>query len=213
MCYPELQAWLGGLGIAQLRLTFDRSGNLYAAWADSWRGDPDDLSEQFRTIACFDAQGRKAWERNLTASDATDPPEFTTQHIWGLEDSAVFLGDSRIQATSPQGKVLWEMTRAKDFERIVAVNELDLTLLWDRRLRGGPLAAALSNGHWEYLRSAALDGEGNLYFCRPHALVSLDAGLRLRWVGSLPEEYLYDVAIGPRETVLVRSYGTLYAVE
>jgi hypothetical protein len=209
-CYPGLKKWLSGA--SELKLAFDAAGNLYTALSDSYRGSPDEYSEQFREIAAFDPEGRRRWGRALTAPTSTDDPEYTVKHIWGMQDSAIFFGDCKIQSYSAPGHLLWEIKNPKDFERVVKVPGLELSLAYDRRFAGGPMLAAAYERGWELL-TAAVDGEGNSYVCQPFTVASLDPELRLRWTVRLPKEHLYNPVIGPCGTVLVTSYGSVYALE
>jgi hypothetical protein len=205
--YPELGSWDG-----ELRLAFDESGTLYVAEKNHWRSSEDDSIEEYRRIAAFDPRGQQLWLRNLTAPCAYDDPEYTVAHIRGLADSAVFFGDRKIESYDARGRLLWEIAGPHDFERTVKIAPLELFLGWDSRLLGAPRLVAVSGRCWEYLESA-VDGQGNIYFFQPHAVVSLDAEFRLRWTVELPEVHLYDPVIGPHETFLVHSFGTLHALE
>ena len=70
----------------------------------------------------------------------------------------------------------------------------------------------ITENRWEYLE-CAVDGEGNIYFSRPQTVAALDPDFHLRWSCTLAETFLYHPVIGPRETLLVRSFETLYAIE
>ncbi len=203
--YRGLDPWLPGA----LQWSFDKAGNLYAARDDSIRMDPDELAEQYRSIAAFDPQGHRRWGRELTARDATDDPEYTVQHIWGLDDSAVFFGDNKIQCYSATGNLHWEVTN--QLERTIALGGLDLSVSADPRMIGGPVLLKPAGSRWEYLE-AAVDGGGNVYSCCPNTAFSLDPEGALRWKVRLPEEHLYNPVIGPQERLLLHSYGKLYGV-
>ena len=204
--YRELKSWLGGMA---LHLSFDKAGNLYAAREDSLRMDPDEMAEHFGSIAAFDPQGHRRWGRELTAKDSTDDLEYTVEHIWGLDDSAVFFGDSKIQCYSATGNLHWEITSVP--EKTIAVRDLDLSLSGDQRILGGPVLLKVLDTRWEYL-DAAIDGAGNIYSCCPNAAFSLDPEGRLRWKVRLPEEHLYNPVIGPGDTLLVQGRRKVYAI-
>jgi hypothetical protein len=204
--YRGLDSWIG---VLDLHLSFDKAGNLYAAREDTIRMDPDEMADQYRSIAAYDPEGHRRWGRELTAPDATDDPEYTVKHIWGLDDSAVFFGDSKIQCYSATGDLHWEIASLP--ERTIALRNLDLSLASDSRIFGGPVLLKVSGAGWEYLE-AAIDGAGNIYSCSPNIAFSLDPDGRLRWKVRLPEEHLYNPVVGPSETLLVRSYGKLYAI-
>lgn len=204
--YRDLKSWLGGMS---LHLTFDKAGNLYAAKEDTIRMDPDESAEHFGSIAAFDPLGHRRWGRELTAKDSTDDLEYSVEHIWGLDDSAVFFGDRKIQHYSATGDLRWEIARPP--EPTIAVRDLDLILSRDPRIFGGPLLAKVMGTYWEYL-DAAVDGAGNIYSCCPNAAFSLDPEGRLRWTVRLPDEHLYDPVIGPGETLLVRGSDKVYAI-
>lgn len=204
--YRDLRSWLGGMA---LHLSFDKAGNLYAAREDTLRMDPGEMAEHFGGIAAFDPQGHRRWGRELTARDATDDPEYSVEHIWALDDSAVFFADRKIQCYSAAGNLHWEITSLQ--EGSIAIRDLELSLSRDPRIFGGPLLAKVSGARWEYLK-AAIDGAGNIYSCCPNAVFSLDPEGGLRWRVRLPEEQLHDPVIGPGETLLVRSYGKVYGI-
>lgn len=203
--YRELNSWVGGT----LHLSFDKASNLYAAHEDALRMDPDEMAEHFGSIAAFDPQGHRRWGRELTAKDSTDDLEYSVEHIWALDDSAVYFGDRKIQCYSATGNLHWEITSVP--EKIIAVRDLDLSLSGDQRIFGGPVLLSVLDTRWEYL-DAAIDGAGNIYSCLPNQAFSLDPEGRLRWKVRLPEEHLYHPVIGPGDTLLVQGRRKIYAI-